>query len=88
MNIYILSDGETWSSEGELRQATKDDVENWSEYDLIEGQSIFCVGDDFEISDDMTVLQITDDELEELQDGSHPRHLDNYYDRLVKMKPI
>ena len=82
--IYVLSDGETWSTEGEIRQATKDDVKSWFGL-LTEGQTIFCVDEDFEISDDgktMTIIQITDEELEELKHGSLPRHLDNYYDRV------
>ena len=84
--IYVLSDNETWATEGEIRRATKDDVKRWD--DLTEGQHIFCVGDDFEISDGktMTIIQITDEELEELQDGTKPRHLDNYFDRVELFK--
>jgi len=82
--IYILSDGATWSTECEIRKATKTDVKRWQEYDLTKGQIICCVGDDFEIDDTITVLQITDEELERLQQyGLEPRKLDNYYERVT-----
>ena len=80
--IYVL-DGEIWGMEGENRQATENDVENWGEeYNIELGDWIGVVGDDFLTGDCVGTILVTAEELENLNQGEYPRHLENYENRM------
>ena len=88
ITIYILDDGETWSREGEIRKATKKDVERWGgEYELRLWDWIGVVGDseDFMVGQSVSRLVVSDSEFEAIKEGQKPRHLDDYYERLESL---
>lgn len=82
--IYVLSDGEQWSHGGEIRKATIDDEERYSDYDVEVGDMI-CVLDNGDMecsSDGLYYIDVTDEELEWIENGLEPRKIDNYYERV------
>ena len=81
--IYTLSDGENWSFDGEVRKATQEDAKRWKSYNVKKGNIISTLGnEEFESSSDLYCLEVTSEEMEDLEEGGYPRHLDDYYDRL------
>ena len=81
--IYTLSDGENWNNFGEVRKATHEDAKRWKSYNVKKGNIISTLGnEEFESSSDLYCLEVTSEEMEELEEGRYPRRLDDYYDRL------
>ena len=79
--IFVLSNGEEWGVEGDVRGATAEDVERWEEDGAGLGDVIVVVGDSMEVSGDLWTIEVTEEEMDDLNDGLSPRKFDNYYDR-------
>lgn len=85
--IYLLSDGEQWSYNGETRNATQDDVQNYEEYGVELGDIITVLDNgDMEVSSDLYVIEVTDEELERIEMGLEPRKITDYYNRVRELK--
>ena len=86
----MLSDGDVWSSIGQVRKATEEDVAEWGEeFNICCGEIISVLGDgeEMEVSDEISTLEITNEEYEKLSDGKiPPRKLENYDSRLKTIK--
>lgn len=85
--IYVLSDGEQWSFGGEIREADIDDEQLYGEYGVEVGDMI-CVLDngDMECSDDgLYEIYVSDQELEDIENGLEPRKIDGYYERVTSV---
>jgi len=86
IKIFILDGHEEWSYEGQMRRATVEDVEKWGEeYDLELGTFISVLRGFFSLAP-LYQLLITESELHEMSDeGVVPRHLNDYYERIVQL---
>ena len=87
VRIYCLSDGESWSKDGEVRFANEDDVKFWSdeEYMMTLGDIISVTdvdgNQDFMHGNLLTRIFVTEKEFVKLSNGMHPRQLYNFYGR-------
>jgi hypothetical protein len=83
--IYVDSTGEGWGSDGEIRLATEEDVDEWGdEYGIELGDVISTYGwEDFECGDGLLYVHVSDEELNEMVDGEciYPRKLHDFWNR-------
>ena len=79
--IFVLSNGEEWGLEGEVRWSTAEDVDRWEEDGVELGDVIAVVGDSMEVSGDLWTIEVTEEEMDDLNGGLYPRKFDDYYDR-------
>jgi hypothetical protein len=84
IQIFVLDGHEVWSQEVDIRKATPEDLLKWSDFkDLKLGTPIAVLAGEFSL--ECYSLLVTAEELAELEEGGNPRHLPNYYDRVVML---
>ena len=81
--IFVLSNGEEWGLDGEVRWSTAEDVDRWEEDGVELGNMIAVVGDSMEVSGDLWTIEVMDSEMDSLNDGLSPRKLVGYHERLA-----
>ena len=81
--IFVLSNGEEWGLDGEVRWSTAEDVDRWEEDGVELGNMIAVVGDSMEVSGDLWTIEVIEEEMDSLINGLSPRKLIGYHERLA-----